>query len=417
MIIVKTYKDFIKVGFASYASRAIGAIISILLARWLGPNDFGIFSIGFYVLTIFGLGFTGLDKFYVHSAVQSPEKKNEIFTTYCILKVIISLLIIFLGFTTLFFNMLKVEVEIKIILWGLIGGFGMQLQGIVLSYYQAHKNFHIFSRVQLLYYVILLFLVTAGIQLSIENLFYYLLIYTLCGIIIVLIFRKFKISLSGFNLEIAKKFWQEGKWLILYELFLLVNMRLDFFLLTKYYSGEVLGQYSVALKLVNIFAVLVGAFSVLLLPKASSMQSTEDLREYWRENRRIMVLLLLTWAVTFGFAPFIVKVLFGSQYSHAIPTLRILLFSVLPLIFIIPLMYIFMAVKKIYYLSNISAIQTLSLLLLIPLFINKMGMIGCAYGKAASFFLTLVIYSLMYIHMKKHIIENLESRNRDKVQY
>lgn len=415
MKLPKIFDEFAKVSFANYTARAIGAIISILLARWLGPKDFGIFSIGFYVLTIFGLAFTGLDKFYVHSAVQSPEKKDEIFTTYCTLKVVLSLLIIFFSFVILSFY--KLNVEIKIILWGLIGGFGMQLLGIVLSYYQAHKNFHIFSRVQLLYYITLVFLVLVGIHLNIEYLFYYLLIYIFCGIIIILIFRKFEISLSGFNHEIAKNFWRSGKWLILYELFLLVNMRLDFFLLTKYYSGEILGQYSVALKLVNIFAVLVGTFSVLLLPKASSMQNTEDLRKYWIDNRRIIIFLLLSWVATFCFAPFIVTVLYGTQYSQAVPILRILLFSVLTLIFFIPLMYIFMAVKKIYYLSNIAVIQTFSLLLIIPLFIKKMGMIGCAYGKAISFFITLVIFSFMYINRKKYILENLESRNKDKAKY
>ena len=92
MSVLKIFKDFTKVGFTNYISQIIAALISIVLARWLGPVDFGIFSMAFYVLTIFGLSFTGFDQSYIRFAVQFPEKEQETFSTYSILKIAIALI-------------------------------------------------------------------------------------------------------------------------------------------------------------------------------------------------------------------------------------------------------------------------------------------------------------------------------------
>lgn len=153
-----------------------------------------------------------------------------------------------------------------------------------------------------------------GIQFNIDHYFYFLLPYIGGGIIITL-FRKFQISISRFRFEIVGRFWELGKWLTLYHLLRPLNMRLDFFWISRYYTGEVLGQYSVALKLVNMFVLLIGTFPLLLLPKASSIRSKEDIKEYWRENNKIIVILLITWGLVLIFAPLFIKVLFGPQYT------------------------------------------------------------------------------------------------------
>jgi len=406
-----TPKNFIRVGFANYTSHFIGALISILLARWLGPTAFGIFSIGFYVLTIFGMGFSGFDQSYVYFAVRFPKKEQDIFMTFCTLKIGIAFSIILLYSLLLLtpFPWNPSGAGEKIILYGLIGGLGMQFLLIALSAFQAREQFHIYSRIKLLYYVFLFFLILMGIQFNIEDLHYYLLMYIIPGILIMIIFKNLWIFTSRFRPEIAGKLWRFGKWLIITHFIRMINLRMDFFWLTRYYSGDILGQYSASLKLVNIFVILIGTFSVLLLPQASSMKSTRDFKIYWKENRKIIIFLLISWGVVFSLSPFLIIIMYGPQYLQAIPILRILLYSVIPLIFALPIKYIFLGMGKTAYLLFVTVIQALSLIVIIPFLANKMGVIGIAYGKVLSFFITLIFYLLVYKFSKPYLLTQLHA--------
>lgn len=86
-----------------------------------------------------------------------------------------------------------------------------------------------------------------------------------------------------------------------------------------------------------------------------------------------------------------------------------LLFSAFPLIFTLPLEYIFFAMEKTAYLFMITVFQTLSLFVTIPLFVNKLGVIGGAYGKIISFVLTFIIYFFLYRYRKKSILDILNN--------
>ena len=329
--------------------------------------------------------------------------------TYCTLKIGIAFSVI------LFYSLLLLTpfswnpsgAGEKIILYGLIGGLGMQF---LLSYRFGlipRQSCQIYARTKLLYYVFLLFLILMGIQFNIEDLHYYLLMYTIPGILIVIIFRKLWICTSRFKPEIAGKLWRFGKWLIITHFVRMINLRMDFFWLSRYYSGDILGQYSASLKLVNIFVILIGTFSVLLLPQASSMKNTGDFKIYWKENKKIIIFLLISWGVVFSLSPYIIIIMYGPQYLQAIPILRILLYSVIPLIFALPIKYIFLGMGKTAYLLFVTVIQALLLAITIPILANKIGVIGIAYGKVLSFFITLIFYLLVYKFSKPYLLTKL----------
>jgi len=408
MKLSKNFGDFIRVSAANYASRAIGALITVLIARWLGPEKFGIYSIGFYVLVIFGDGLTGFDQTFVHFAVRESAGEREILSTYFFLKFSISIIILMFSISAFLLpvSLNLTEAGNSVVIWGLLGGIGMQLVWAKLSLYQARKDFYHYSKVKLAYYLSLLFLLFLGVQFDVTNLYYYLLIYFI-GSVSVFGFRDFNISFSAWSGNLAKNFWGFGRWLILYHLLRMINLRLDFFWLQKYYSGEVLGQYSAALKLVNIFALMIGTFPILLLPKASSIEDLKDLKDYWNENVKICLFLISTWIIIFVFAPFFVRVLYGSEYVEAIVILKVLLFSVLPLIFLLPLKYILFSMEKTFFLFAITAIQFFSLVFLIPLMLQRGGVLGAAYSKIIAYGLTLVLYFIVYKKKKETFLKEL----------
>lgn len=404
---LKIFKDFTKVGFSNYISQIIAALISFILARWLGPSDFGIFSIGFYILTIFGLGFTGFDQSYVSFTVQSSKNEEKIFSTYATLKIALAFLVIILFaiFCLLPLPCISSSIGKSVILYGLIGGLGINILIISLSFFQAREQFNSYSRVRLIYYVILLFLVFVGIQCGLKQLSYYLLIYLLPGIFLLGAFKKGQFSIFKFKRSIAQKLWKLGSWLILSHFIRLVNLRIDFFWLSRYFKGEILGQYSAALRLVNIFVLLIGTFSVLILPKASAIKTIKGFKEYWFENIWIMVFLLISWTIVYFLSPYMIGILYGVQYDQAIPIFRMLLYSVVPLIFALPIKYIFLGLGKAFYLFLVFIIQGLSLILFIPVLASRFGLEGIVYGRIISFFISLISYFVIYIFIKKRLIE------------
>jgi len=405
---LKVFKDFTKVAFTNYLSQIIAAFISIILARWLGPTDFGVFSIGFYILIIFGLGFTGFDQSYIRFAVRFSEKEQEIFSTYSILKICFPLFVIilfalfcFVPLPSGWFSFSRI-----LILYGLIGGLGMNLFTISLSLFQAREEFNSYNRIRLSYYLILLFLIFVGIQFDLKEIRYYLLIYLLPGIFLVSTFREGHFSVLKFRIEIVKKLFRFGKWLLFGHFIRLINLRMDFFWLSRYFKGEILGQYSAALRLVNIFVLLIGTFSVLLLPKASGIKTMKEIKEYWFINRFIMVFLLISWVIIYFFSPFMIRLFFGVQYIQAIPIFRMLLYSVIPLIFAVPMEALFLGLGKTLYLFIFFIIQSLSLVLTIPLLASRFGLEGIIYGRIISFFIPLIFYFFIYKIIRDRFITN-----------
>jgi O-antigen/teichoic acid export membrane protein len=411
MVVKKIFGNFFKIGLSNYIARSISAIIAVLLARWLGPTDFGMFSLGFYSLTIFGMGFVGFDKTYVNFAIKKTAQERAIFYNYSTLKLIVSFSIVLLFLLIMVvFNLLNIfkNPNWYIIFFGLLSGIGMQIFQIILSHFQARKQFTSYSKVNILYYVILIFLVLGGIQFNIENIHYYLLIYLFSGAILMVFYRKVRFSFSYLNKEILVNiFWNFGKWLIVYELLKYLNARLDFFFVSRYFSGDSLGLYSVALKLVNIFNVLIGSLAILLLPKASSISNINDLKKYWEESFKLILVLLISWITIFFLTPLIIKCLFGQQYLGSVSIMRLLLFTVLPFTFVLPYVYLFIFAKKLHQLFLITLMQSFILFIIIPALVNKFGIYGVGFGRLISYFVLLLIFAITYINIKKDILKEL----------
>jgi len=68
---------------------------------------------------------------------------------------------------------------------------------------------------------------------------------------------------------------------------------------------------------------------------------------------------------------------------------------------------------KTVYLFLITVIQTIALLITVPLLIKKMGMIGSAYGKVIAFVLTFIIYLLVYKYSKKEFYVKLDKKDNN----
>lgn len=87
-------KDISVVSFGNILSRVLSATISIILARLLGPTDFGKFSIIFAIMTTIGTGFSGIDITFVYNSLHPSNFKKFTYGNYIYSKLVISLIII-----------------------------------------------------------------------------------------------------------------------------------------------------------------------------------------------------------------------------------------------------------------------------------------------------------------------------------
>jgi len=101
-----------------------------------------------------------------------------------------------------------------------------------------------------------------------------------------------------------------------------------------------------------------------------------------------------------------IGILYGFQYTEANLIFRMLLYSVIPLIFSLPIKYIFLGMGKTFYLFFAFVIQGLSLLITIPILASKFGLEGVVYGRIISFFVSLISYLVIYWFTKKRLLAN-----------
>lgn len=403
------FRDFIKVAFSNYFAQGISAVISIILARFLGPAGFGAFSLGFYALTIFGTSLQGFDQVYVYSFIQSKEKKEKIRSTYIVSKLFIYLFVISVFILIfLYYLFFKQDIgQFKFVVIGIIFSLGFHIFQTFIFIYQSENRFNMLSFTRIFYYILLLLFTILGIIFRVKSFYFYIFIYLISGIILLFLKEnQRKLSNIYFYKDTFNELLRIGKWLILYEVLAMLNYRLDFFWLSKYFSGDDLGIYSVAGRLQNIFVLLVSSFPALLLPKVSEIDTVQKFKNYWRTVKKMTLFLIVSWAIIFIISPFIVTTLFGKAYEGSIKIFQVLLLASFPLILTLSIKYIFLSMKKTYLLVIICLTDTLTISIFVPFLCKTFGIIGAAYSVAITMSINASLYLFFYIiNRKKYIYE------------
>lgn len=397
----KGYKDFINVSLSSYFSRGIGLIISVVLARYLGPSKFGVYSFGFFVMMIImSNGMAGIDQSFVYLVNKGKYKNNEIKINYVFLKLLIAFFTITVFFILYLLSQYTHLMNIKnigVILIALIGGVGNVLFSIIIVSYQGEEKFTQYSRAQILFSSLNLVLVLVGVFLRIKIIGYFLFIYNISGVVIAYYFRNIDLNLSRIRLNIAKEFLIFGKWLILYNLLRVLNYRLDFFILSKYTTNNNLGIYSAALRLANIALLSISIFSVILLPKATKIKNKMELKKFWNIYKKITIFLFFVITVMFVLSRYIILLVYGVNYIHSVTIFQILLISSIPVIFQVPFKNLFISFDNSKYLFLLTAMETVIMLVFsIPIMLVKPNILVPPISKIIACSISLIGYVLIY---------------------
>ena len=391
MSIPKSIIDYFTIIFGSSLARGVALVNTVIIARVLGPKDFGVFSIFYAVMILAWQLPQSFDTVFVAYAKQqsSISQKAELLKAAVALKLIyLGVLLLFsypLSFVLATYCFEKPESAGPLMSALFCGGCLMFLMTIA-SIFQEEERFGWFSALSGVYTVLILI---GLIALWLTNVSYSLkgviaIFIGVCSMIgcisVALLWRRIG-NLFKVKWNTLSRSFEQGKWIFGVTFVFFLFSRIDVLFLARYVGYEDLGKYSVASQLIMGVMLITGALSGICLPKASAaVISRGSFRAYVRESLWAVCIIELAIAVLLLGAPLIVGILYGSEYQSAGNILRILLLGWICNVPFIPFSFLFYALndsKTRFFLELTKLVLGIWLLFyLVPLY----GLPGAAYA-------------------------------------
>jgi len=304
----------------------VGLFVGIWVARYLGPEKFGLFSYAQSFVGLFSaIATLGLNGIVVRELVKFPEKEKELLGTAFLLKVFgaaitLCILAIAVNFTSNdnYTNMLIFIISSAVIFQS-FNIIDFYFQAKVMSKYVVFTNSFSLLLSSIVKIVLILnhapimafawVVVFDSLVLSIGYLYWYFKIK-----------KEFLLSQIMFDFELAKSLLKDSWPLIISGMAIMIYARIDQVMIKEMVDNNEVGQYSVAIRLIEQFDFL----SVLIVKSiAPSLTNAKKISQELYFNRllnlyRLMFFIfLVTFSFVFLFGKDIVLLLYGNAYSMA----------------------------------------------------------------------------------------------------
>lgn len=398
----KAVQSTIYASINTYASLGITIVSSIIMARLLVPEHFGVVALGNFFLSLFGrVREFGLDYALIHRQEDLTEAFKVHFTLQVGLALVNFLLVLLsVPFLSRYYSQEVMAVLIVLALATILKAASSTPR----VYLEKELNFKLTTIVD----IVALFLsVILGVASAVSGLgLWSLVILNVSGIVITFlgltIFSGWKIALS-FNRQIIKWYLSFGIFLFIGAITSFILFQYNDFILGTFLGTAVLGFYTKAFQFAQLPTGLVTAVvSKVALPTYSKLQSDREklgvafnlvLRNIFRASAPFSLILFIL-------AEDFVAFFLGEKWLPMVPIFKLLLiFSMLRPIFDDTGAFL-TAIGKPHLLSKYLSIQAVVLLVLTPL----MVVLYQENGAAISLNLVMVLGILLsYYYANRHI--------------
>ena len=327
------FKNIIQNLGANLLITILGLVGSIILARWLGPSQRGVFAAIILIPAIlqYFVNF-GLSSATLYFTAQPDSNKNTIWNALILMGFIQSIIGILTGYFII--NLYLQKYDLKIINLGHLylftiplGIFGMYATYIL----QGASHFKVTNLLKCIvplgYCVGIIFLKIQR-NLSIENLVYVQLIIQSFYLIIAL-FSLYKLLLYRLNFKIEYSFIPQ---MLKYSVKVwfgdvaqLANLRIDQFLIGGFLSSRDLGIYTIAISVARFTSIFADAVTTIMLPSITGKNSfQEKVTEILNFFKKYWIFSVIFHTVFALILPIIIPFVFGNAYADAIIVCQIL---------------------------------------------------------------------------------------------
>jgi len=335
----------------------IGSLIfTIILARLLMPELFGLYSLALSTILIFsaiselGIGMT-LVRFVSRELGKINKKKAKAYTFYLgkikLILIVISAFLLLISAKLISNNFYQKPIFLAL-LAGVLYIIFIQIFGFLQSLFQVSNYFRGLFHKEIVFQISRLILVPLAVLFALrytisneQTLFYIILMlavsYLFTALFMFFIFTKKIDFIKGQKTKLTKRQNKEtNKFLLATATFILSGLffsYIDKIMLGRFVAAEFIGYYSVAFSLIGALTSLMG-FGIVLLPIFSRLKRKQLELALKKSIKIIFFLGLVLFFGTLFLAPFAILIVYGVSYSPAINILRILslLLILLPLI-------------------------------------------------------------------------------------
>lgn len=302
-----------------------------LLARFYGPEQFGVFTFAHALATTFIiLADFGLDVLLITEIASNPDKRKEIIDKLFGIKLIFVLLA--------FFVMLIVSqlfpIGSKYFVLILVFGFYLvftSLNNFMFGIFRGFEKFLFETRVAFISNVFLIFVSIIFLYLKVDLIFIAFLFMfmrvfgtVLSFIYLRKVYKNFKLDFNFSNLGILK-----SKSLIfgLHLIFSYLFFQVDTLLLAKIIGEYAVGIYQSVIKLIMLPLVIPDIFNNSLLPTLSRLYNnseTDWLKLGGLMGKILIIIIIPVTLFSFFYASEIINLIYGSKkFSDAVFVLQI----------------------------------------------------------------------------------------------
>lgn len=386
-------------------SLIFGAITTVLIARKLGPEGSGLFtllmSLSLTIASLVDFGIEQASALCVARGTHTPQTALggnlllSVFSSILATLVILFVLCILSMQQTRGITPTHVLVMLLLIFSNLTSS---ALRGVLLGI-QSIKIFGIFSIIQSICYfpalIVVLFLFKAGVLAA---------LLTLCGswlVANVFAFNYIRSLIGGINFPKDCRFYREviniGLKFVSYRIVWNINFRADLWIVSILLGNTQAGFYAIALVLSEKMKIIAQAVSMPLFSRVSR----ENLG-YGRSvltplvSRTVFLVSLLCAIVLFFLSDFIITLLYSNKFSASIYPFRVLILGIVALNIATILGNDLSARGYPTYSTYVGLIILFINLLFNFLWIPRFGILGAGFATALSYTATLPLVVLLY---------------------
>ena len=301
-----------------------GLLVGIWVARYLGPEQFGVFSYAIAFAALFSsIAKLGLDGILVRDLVKEPELRDAYLGTAFWLKLIGALLM--LGIVAIVMQLTSTDALTNLYILIIASGAIFQSFEVVDFYFQSKvlskfvsiskmtqllissflKLYFIFTGAELIYFVIVTLLDQVTLALSLFIAYY---------------FQKLGGFYGHFNKAIAKQLLKDSWPLIFTGLVIIIYMRIDQIMIKEMLGEREVGLFSAAVRLSEVWYFIPVIISSSLFPSIVNAKKISEELYLGRLQRlyavMIWVAIIIALLLTFV-SNWVVTLLYGEAYREA----------------------------------------------------------------------------------------------------
>jgi len=326
----KILKNSIWLYIGQWINRLIGFISTIILARILTPDDFGIVASISIVTAVFHvISATGAKKYLLRKKFISDVELNTAWTVEIALK-----FIIFLGiylsakWVSDFFDeprLLEVlEIASVIPLVRAFANIGMLNFEKEMNY---KPGFYLNISTQ-----ILAFTIKLTLAIIYESYWAFIIAELIATLFSTMGSYYFSSYRPKFSLNAVKEQWEFSKWVLAKGFFSTIRFKIDNILIAKYFSTPVLGSYTVAKDLATIPAgqIVKPIMEPIYVGLAKDIKSPIKFAD--KVHKILLSIAIIVMPISIGtmsIADDLTMVVLGEGWQHAIPILEVITLVIL----------------------------------------------------------------------------------------